>query len=153
MQRSDLTESQTQKVTGEIVIPEKDNWKPALTVSKGQFSFDLIDCYKEDRTTTFDLNIINVSEDDVDLYLFLHDTKFFDQSGNEYVVTVAKIANSASKNGWYRINKQIVASTTVPVSLIFDDVSSITSTVSLLNLRFANDLGDIQFRNIPIKIK
>ena len=122
-------------------------------VNRDHFSIKLLSCMKEDRIVTCSLNITNNSEDDVDIYLLLRETKFYDQSGNEYLTTIAKIANSSSKIGWYRLEKQIVAGTSVPVELIFEDVASSSSTISLLNLRFASDLGDIKFRDIPIYIK
>jgi TolB-like protein len=135
---------QSKEDNGNIIYP---------ILNRKQFSIKLLSCYREDRTVICDLSMTNNSEDDIDIWMALRETKFFDQSGNEYLVSIAHIANSSSLRGWYKLEKQIVAGTTVPIQLIFEDVASSSSTVSLLNLKFGNELGEMKFRDFPIIFK
>lgn len=129
---------------------------PVAEVSKNQivnlndFSFELVSCKKENRTITCDVIIKNNSENDVNLRLDIPSTKIFDESGSEFTANTIKIANSASKKGWSRIEKQIVPNVETPAKFIFENVSSKTTGISLFSIYVIDGGYKVKFRDVKI---
>lgn len=120
------------------------------TVMQDDFVFELNGCRIENRKIYCSLTVTNTTENDRDLRTEIKKTKLFDETGNEYPLTIIKISNSASQKHWYHINKLLVAGIPTPVELVFENVSSSTSLISLLSIDFGKQTGVIKFRNIML---
>lgn len=122
-----------------------------IFVQKNGFSFRLIKCEMFNRNITCSLIIVNESEDDKNLRIWLPDTKIFDQAGNEYAVSVVKLANSSTKKGWSRLDKLIVPGIPTPAEFVFENVSSSVNHISLLTSSVQNRADTIKFRDISVE--
>ncbi len=121
-----------------------------MVVEHNDFTFALIDTKYENRKITCSLIITNNSEDDKKLAVSINDTKVFDEAGNETGATKITLANSESKQGWSRIEKQLISGVPTPTELTFDKVSSKTSKISLLSIALVGDRKPVEFRNIEL---
>ena len=122
-----------------------------MIIEQNEFTFELKRCRMENRNVFCSLIIKNNSENDIKLRTAIRNTKLFDESGNEYALGVLKIANSSSKRGWLHMDKLIVTGVPTPAELIFENVSSASTKISLLTISIGNGVGDVKFRNIPLE--
>jgi len=163
VQKEVIKKSEPIKEVAEVKVPEipvAPQIPPVPTkvetqnqvISIENYTFELLGCKLENKKITANLLIKNTTENDLELIIGLTDTKIFDESGNEYVVNLAKLANSVSKNGWSRIEKQTVPGIPTPAEFIFENISSKTTQISLLSIYIVNGGQTVKFRNIPLEI-
>lgn len=119
-------------------------------VNLNDFSFELISCKMENRIVTCSLIIKNNSENDLNLRISINSTKIFNESGSEYSANTVKLANSSSKKGWSRIEKQIVPGVPTPAEFLFENVSSTTNAISLFSLYIIDGGNEVKFRDVSI---
>ncbi|MCD4692865.1 MAG: CsgG/HfaB family protein, partial [Calditrichales bacterium] len=105
-----------------------------MIVKQNEFTFELKSCKMENRKVTCSFIIINDSDNDINLSMVIPATKLFDEWGNEHSAMTLKLANSTSKKGWYRLKKLIIPGVPTAAELIFENVSSTATRISLLNL-------------------
>ncbi len=122
-----------------------------MTVKQNEFTFVLKNCRLENRTLTCSFIITNDSENDINLSIIVPLTKIFDEWGNEYPAKTLKLANSISKKGWYRLKKLIIPGIPTPAELVFENVSSTATRISLFKLKVESGVGEVKFRNIPLE--
>lgn len=120
-------------------------------VNLNDFSFELINCKMENRVVTCFLIIKNNSENDLVLRVGINNTKIFDESGSEFTANKIKLANSTSKKGWTRIEKQIVPGVPTPAEFFFEQVSSETDSISLLSIFVLDGNHEVKFRDVTIE--
>jgi len=155
---------QTSVVAAAVTIPaianidEKEEPPVELEVSEknpivnlNDFSFELISCKMENRIVTCSLIIKNNSENDLNLRVGINDTKIFNESGSEYKASIIKLANSSSQKGWSRIDKQIVPGVPTPAEIVFENVSSKTSAISLFSIFVLDGSHEVKFRDVTIE--
>ncbi|MEJ2053041.1 MAG: FlgO family outer membrane protein [Calditrichaceae bacterium] len=133
-------------------VAPTQNPKTDLSLEQNGYLFELTKCVMEDRKITCSLIVTNQSENDKTLRIQIRETKLFDQTGNEYQLTFARIANSISKKDWYRLDKQLVAGISTPMELTFENISSATSAISLLSIKFGYGVDVVKFRDAPLEI-
>jgi len=122
-----------------------------MVVKQNEFTFELKSLKLENRKVTCSFTITNDSENDINLSIVIPETKIFDEWGNEHSAMTLQLANSTSKKGWYRIKKLIIPGVPTPAELIFENVSSTATRISLLNLDAESGVGEVKFRNIPLE--
>lgn len=122
-----------------------------MVVKQNEFTFELKRCRMENRNVTCSLIIKNDLENDISLRVLIRKTKLFDESGNEYKLGLVKIANSSSKKGWIYLDKLIVPGVPTPAELVFKNVSSAATRISLLSINVGGGVGEVKFRNIPLE--
>lgn len=120
-------------------------------VNLNDFSFELISCKMENRVVTCSLIIKNNSENDLVLRVGINKTKIFNESGSEFTANKIKLANSTSKKGWTRIEKQIVHGVPTPAEFFFEQVSSETDSISLLSIFVLDGSHEVKFRDVTIE--
>ena len=130
------------------VKPSIEKTNPVISIDK--FAFELVSCKLENKKITANLIIKNTTENDLELIIGLTDVKIFDESGNEYTVSIAKLANSASKIGWSRLEKQTVPGIPTPAEFLFENISSKTTKISLLTIYVVNGGQTVKFRDIDL---
>jgi len=138
-----------------IDVDEKEEPSPEIEIptesqiiNHNDFTFALMETKFENRKVTCSFIITNNAEDDKKLNVSIYGTKIFDEAGNETIATTVKLANSESKNGWSRIEKQLISGVPTPAEFIFDQVSSKTSKISLLSIALVGDNKKVEFRNL-----
>jgi hypothetical protein len=134
------------EVPTETVVPTENE-----IVTIDNFSFELVGCKIENKKMTATLTIINTSENDIELVIGISNSKIFDQEGNEYATYILKLANSASKSGWSRLEKQTVPGVPTTAEFVFENISSKTKGISLLSIEVLSSREIIKFRDIPIE--
>ncbi len=113
------------------------------------------------RKATVQIKITNLTEDDIEYGFIIgfdnkkFTTMIYDDSGNEYIVSSAKLGNifKSFKNSvtqYDGIGVKIIAGNSVNMELHFDKVSSQTTKISLLQINSGRSIGMIEFRNIPL---
>jgi hypothetical protein len=132
------------------VVDEVSEVSENQIVNLNDYSFELIGCKKENRNVTCSLIITNNSENDLNLRIDINSTKIFDESGSEFTANIIKLANSASKKGWSRIEKQIVPGVPTPAEFIFENVSSKTTGISLFSIYVVDGGNEVKFRDVNI---
>jgi len=77
-------------------------------------------------------------------------SSFYDNQGNQFNVTRLRLGNKemAGRN----LSSKLISGITTKLSVVFENVSSRTTTVSLLDLdaQTNNRKFKVQFRNIPL---
>jgi len=140
--------------------------KTQQTVQAKDFVFELKDCKTGGQTVSCSLTITNRGPD---RNLFIcgkmipwplkpevkNITKMFDDSGNEYVITTARLANKSVKFGPYKycVSSVLVSGIPTIATLNFDNVLQRTGMISLLEMSLVAGHEEdflIQFRNIPL---
>ena len=121
-----------------------------MVVDHNDFTFALVETKLENRKVICSFIITNNSEDDKTLNVSIYTTKIFDEAGNETVASIVGLANTESKQGWSRIEKQLISGVPTPAEFIFDKVSSKISKVSLLSIALIGDRNKVEFRNIEL---
>lgn len=135
-----------------IEFPTKNEELPLnMVVKQNEFTFQLKSCKMENRKVTCSFFITNDSENDINLSIVVPETKIFDEWGNEHSAMTLKLANSTSKKGQYRLRKLIIPGVPTPSELIFENVSSTATRISLLRLQVESRVGEVKFRNIPLE--
>ncbi len=122
----------------------------SMVIDHNDFTFALIETKLENRKVICSFIITNNSEDDKKLNVSIYETKIFDEAGNETVASTVGLANTQSKQGWSRIEKQLISGVPTPAEFIFDKVSSKISKVSLLSIALVGDRNKVEFRNIEL---
>ncbi len=121
-------------------------------VEQNGFTFELVKSKMEFRKVTCSLIIKNNSESETRLRTAIAGSKLFDESGNEYSASRVKVANSVSKKGWRHLDKVIVPGVPTKAELVFENVSSAATKISLLNIRFEDGLGNVKFYDVPLEV-
>ena len=81
----------------------------------------------------------------------ISNSKIFDQSGNEYPTYILKLANSSSKSGWSRLEKQTVPGVPTTAEFVFENISSKTTGISLLSIEVLSSRETVKFRDIELE--
>ncbi len=130
---------------------------PEHVVEKEGFKLVLKKCTLSDRRVTCHLVITNQTENDKDFqvsYGWQYKTKIFDDWGNEYIISAAKIANKTKQykglSQYEAVHKKIVAGTSVPLELYFEKVSSKATRIVLLQMLCGVRGFKAEFRNIDL---
>ncbi|MCF6268303.1 MAG: LPP20 family lipoprotein [Melioribacteraceae bacterium] len=121
-----------------------------MIVNYNNFIFELTNVKYENRNITISLIVKNTSEDDSFLKFWISDTRIFDESGNEYIASNCRIANTVSKDSWTRLEKKFISGVPTTVEFVFKKVSSETKKISLFSISFVSDDNKVEFRSIPI---
>jgi len=139
-------------------IDEKQEVPAATTVSTknpivnlNDFSFELTSCKMENRIVTCSLIIKNNSENDLTLRVGINNTKIYNESGSEFTASIIRLANSSSQKGWAHIDKQIVPGVPTPAEVVFENVSSKTSAISLFSIFVSDGRHEVKFRDVSLE--
>lgn len=122
---------------------------PIVTIDN--FTFELTSCKIDNKKITVSIIIKNTSENDLNLIISIPDSKIFDESGNEYTANIVKLANSTSKSGWSRLEKQTVPSVPTLAEFDFENISSKTTKISLLSIDVVNAQKTVKFRDVTLE--
>ncbi len=136
--------------TAAVVATEAVANTESMVVDHNDFTFALIETKLENRKVICSFIITNNSENDKALNVSIYVTKIFDETGNETVASTVQLANTESKQGWSRIEKQLISGVPTPAEFVFDKVSSKISKVSLLSIALVGDRDKVEFRNIEL---
>lgn len=140
--------------------------KTQQRVQAKDFVFELKDCKAGGQTVSCLLTITNRGRDR-DLFIcgkvipwplkpgVKKVTRMFDDSGNEYVITAASLANKTVKFGPYEycVSSLLVSGIPTVARLNFDNVLQGAGVISLLEMSLVAGHEEdflIQFRNIPL---
>ena len=145
-------------VYGETSITPLKDAKTIQEVNVQSFNFKLISWQKKGEGIIFDLII--TSEQDSVLGMYLYSTycwgrnlkgrtRVFDDFGNEYFASKIQLGNIHDNEC---IENTLVAGVPMRAIILFDNFSSQTKIIPLLEIRcYANNKSfSVQFRNIPI---
>ncbi|MBU1117224.1 MAG: LPP20 family lipoprotein [Bacteroidetes bacterium] len=143
-----IKEEAQEVVKKETPMAEVETKNQIITIDN--FTFELIGCKIENRKITASLVIKNTSENDLELVIGIPNSKIFDEAGNEYTTSIVKLANSSSKSGWSRLEKQTVPGIPTPAEFVFENISSKTTQISLLSIDVASAKEIVKFRDIDL---
>jgi len=129
-------------------VPTIEKANPIITIDN--FTFELVSCKLENKKITANLIIKNTTENDLKIIVGINEPKIFDESGREYSVSIAKLANSVSKTSWSRLEKQTVSGIPTPAEFTFENISSKTTKISLLTIYVVNGDQTVKFRDIEL---
>jgi len=143
----------TVALTTPVLANAEKNSEPTKNqiVNLNDFSFELLSCKMDNRIITCSVIIKNNSENDLNLRIGINDTKIFNESGSEFTTNTIKLANSSSKKGWSRIEKQIVPGVPTPAEFLFENVSSKTTAISLFSIYVIDGGHEVKFRDVSIE--
>lgn len=116
------------------------------------FKFDLTSCKLQNRNVRCDINIISFDSDRMLTIInnWSSHSSFYDNQGNQFNVSTLRLGNKemAGKN----LSGKLINGITTKLSVVFENVSSQTTAVSLLDLdaQASNRKFKVQFRNIPL---
>lgn len=126
-------------------------------IEKEGVRLEVSGCELQNRTLTIHLTITNLREDARDFMIQYGNppTKVYDNLGNEYWMASAEMANTQVRfhergSGYQALNKKLVPGVAVSTALIFENISTQTSQISLLEMNCGRRLGMLEFRNIPV---
>jgi len=113
---------------------------------------------------TVQIKITNLTEDDIEYGFIIgfdnkkFTTMIYDDSGNEYFVSSAKLGNNfkSFKNSvtqYDGVGAKIIAGNSVNMELYFDKVSTQASKISLLQINSGRSMGMLEFRDIQLTKK
>jgi len=130
------------------------------------FTFNLIKWQKKGDGIFFDLTVTSDQDSWLGMYLYptnIHrwkkeckgNTRIFDEFGNEYFANNIQLGNYFTKKEYgysYAVENTLVVSVPMKVIISFDNFSSQTKIVTLLEIRcYANNkFFSVQFRDIPL---
>jgi TolB-like protein len=127
-------------------------------IEKEGVLFELIDASINGRTITVQIKLTNTTEDDIDFqitYGWQYKTKIFDNNGNETVISSVKYGSQLKKidglSQYSSAAKKLIAGNSINMKLNFDNASSKTTKITLLQMLWGNKRSRIEFRDIPIK--
>jgi len=121
-----------------------------MVIKQNEFTFELKGFKMDNRKVTCSLVIKNDSENDINLNIVVPESKIFDEWGNEHSATTLRLANSSSKKGQYRLRKLMIPGVPTPAELIFENVSSTATRISMFKLHVESGVGGVKLRNIPL---
>ncbi len=137
--------------------PNKPQVQTNQIIEKEGLKFELVEAQMSGRTVICKIKITNSTEDDKNAevtYGWHYQTKIYDESGNEYIISAVKFANQLRKitgiSQYDGATKKIVAGNSVNMELHFENVSSSATKISLLQILCGYRGFKIEFRNIPI---
>jgi len=116
------------------------------------FKFDLTSCKLQNKNVRCDINVISFDSDRMLTIInnWSSRSSFYDNQGNQFNVTRLRLGNKemAGRN----LSSKLISGITTKLSVVFENVSSRTTTVSLLDLdaQTNNRKFKVQFRNIPL---
>ncbi|MBD3226418.1 MAG: hypothetical protein GF313_16940 [Caldithrix sp.] len=150
-------DGQTKIPTPSVRIPPKEKPTPQMVVKKEGFSIVLQECTLSNGQITCTLLVSNTTEQDKKFaitYGWQYQTKIFDELGNEYLISAVQFADDYQKikglSQYSGARKKIIAGQSVQTKLYFDNVSSETDRIALLQILCGYRGFKVEFRNINL---
>ena len=122
--------------------------------------FELIEARMASRKAIIQIKITNPHEDDIEFAVEIgwpkkYSTMIYDNTGNEYSISGIKLGNKFRnlKNSVTQYdgeNTKLIAGNSVNMELHFDNISSQTTKISLLQINCTRKMGMLEFRNIML---
>lgn len=134
--------------------PAKPSTRGRKVVSNG-YRFDFQSCTLSNRNVECDV-MVRTPNTDKTLILYPHynvslTSSAFDNLGNQYYPSSIMLGNKDSTNSNHSIKGRLIQGITTKIKIYFENVSSETSSISLLELQAEDNRKrfKVQFRNIP----
>jgi len=153
-------------VYGERSITTPKEAKTIQEVKVQNFTFNLVKWQKKGDGIFFDLTVTSDQDSWLGMYLYPRsirkwnkevkgNTRIFDEFGNEYFANNIQLGNYITKKEFmldYAVENTLVASVPMKVIVSFENFSSQTKSINLLEIRcYANNkFFSAQFRDIPL---
>ncbi len=138
-----------------VIRPQsKPSTRGRMVVSNG-YRFDFQSCTLSNRNVECDITVRTPNTDKT-LILYPHHgvnltSSAFDNLGNQYYPSSIMLGNKDSTNRNRSIKGRLIQGITTKIKVFFENVSSETSSISLLELQAEDNRKrfKVQFRNIP----
>ncbi len=138
-----------------VITPHrKPSTRGRMVVSNG-YRFDFQSCTLSNRNVECDITVRTPNTDKT-LILYPHHgvnltSSAFDNLGNQYYPSSIMLGNKDSTNRNRSIKGRLIQGITTKIKVFFENVSSETSSISLLELQAEDNRKrfKVQFRNIP----
>lgn len=140
-----------------VAIAQGDDLSTDFTVLREGFRIELNWCVLVSETLKMAFTVTNQSGEDKDYCIKYGrpSTEMFDNFGNQYPISVMRIANSemnmrqAGRYHYRNLSKKLIQGVATTVEMEFHEVNTKASTVKLLQVNGCE--YTFSFRNIPIK--
>ncbi len=120
------------------------------TVEVNGLKFDLASCRLQHNNVMCEINITSFEVDRA-LTIVSYYSSFYDNQGNQFKLSSSRLGNKEA-NASQNLSSKLISGIKTKLSVTFENVSSKTTAVALLELdaRANNRKVKVQFRNIPL---
>jgi len=142
--------NKTKSNPSEIEQQAKQLFAAPETVEVNGLKFDLASCHLKHSNVICEINVTSF-EIDRALTIVNYYSSFYDNQGNQFKLSSSRLGNKEASSG-QNLSSKLVSGIKTTLSVTFENVSSKTTAVSLLDLdaRANNRKVKVQFRNIPL---